>query len=280
LATGFHIWTDVAITEEDVAIEWRNFLVIKYHYITSFLIHFSSYFSLFFFYFYLSKMSLASNNIPVSLPSLSKLTGSFSPFPTRLVDERNQSLPGFPELRYNGYQKTLNKTYPNSSDKRSSEYTEPSSRHDLYDRSPPDVPRRASDPTNTSSSQEENSSDRILLEKRKRNANASARFRGRRKQRERELQEKYRILEEKTKQFESALKQIDPSHPLIVQNTSPPNDTLFQRVDQLENLMEHFHSEKETSSQRLKELEEEVYCLVSYLNDLELTTIFFFRTSI
>ncbi|KAI8885130.1 hypothetical protein K501DRAFT_216218 [Backusella circina FSU 941] len=210
-------------------------------------------------------MSLATNNAPVSLPSLSKLTGSFSPFPTRLTDDiqRNESFPGLQELHYNGYQKSLNtiQNYPSQSDKSIPEHTDPANRHSRYERSlsPSDIPRRASDPTNTSLQKDENHSDRILSEKRKRNANASARFRDRRKQRERELQEKYRVLEEKTKQFESALKQIDPNHPLIAQNTTTPqaNDTLFQRVDQLESLMQHFHHEKETSTQRLKELEDE-----------------------
>lgn len=82
--------------------------------------------------------------------------------------------------------------------------------------------RRASDPTSLNNAPSAASSDRVLTseevlaEKRRRNAGASARFRDRRKQRERELQDKCHELELRSKEFENALRRIDPDHPLVL----------------------------------------------------------------
>ncbi|KAI8355679.1 hypothetical protein BD560DRAFT_406935 [Blakeslea trispora] len=125
------------------------------------------------------------------------------------------------------------------------------------------------------------SSEEVLAEKRRRNAGASARFRDRRKQRERELQEKCSTLEDRTKALESALKLFNPNHPLISQDkaqgsvsteshpsSSPSSleqNTLFDRVSQLEDMMHHFKQEKETDTQKLDELERENRYLRSLL---------------
>lgn len=120
------------------------------------------------------------------------------------------------------------------------------------------------------------SSEEVLAEKRRRNAGASARFRDRRKQRERELQDKCHELELRSKGFEMALRHLEPDHPLLVkasvtsqssspvqyastdyQNSSDQN-TLFDRVGQLEHMMTRFRKEKETDAQKLDELEKEV----------------------
>ncbi|CAO3594387.1 unnamed protein product [Absidia cylindrospora] len=63
-------------------------------------------------------------------------------------------------------------------------------------------------------------SAQVLAEKRKRNAGASARFRERRKLRERDLQETCKLLDRRVFALESALKQLDPNHSLLV--SSPP----------------------------------------------------------
>lgn len=120
------------------------------------------------------------------------------------------------------------------------------------------------------------SSEEVLAEKRRRNAGASARFRDRRKQRERELQDKCNELEQRSKEFENALRRAEPEHPLLLKQPvtvnyrsstqSPPpsasthedNHTLFDRVGQLEHLMTRFRQEKETDVQKLDELEKEV----------------------
>ncbi|ORZ06667.1 hypothetical protein BCR42DRAFT_312645, partial [Absidia repens] len=59
-------------------------------------------------------------------------------------------------------------------------------------------------------------SAQVLAEKRKRNAGASARFRERRKLRERDLQETCKLLDRRVFALESALKQLDPNHSLLV----------------------------------------------------------------
>ncbi|KAG2228519.1 hypothetical protein INT48_007792 [Thamnidium elegans] len=126
------------------------------------------------------------------------------------------------------------------------------------------------------------SSEEVLAEKRRRNAGASARFRDRRKQRERELQDKCNELEQRSKEFENALRRVEPEHPLLSKqsvtvdysnrsNTSSPppmhedNNTLFDRVGQLEHLMTRFRQEKETDVQKLDELEKENKYLKSLL---------------
>lgn len=130
-----------------------------------------------------------------------------------------------------------------------------------------DIVRRASDPSND---QRGLSSEEVLAEKRRRNAGASARFRDRRKQRERELQDKCNELEQRSKEFETALRRVDPDHPILSKQldyqptrsitASPPphDDNLFDRVGQLEHLMTRFKQEKETDEQKLSELEKEV----------------------
>jgi hypothetical protein len=134
--------------------------------------------------------------------------------------------------------------------------------------------RRASDPTDRAML----SSEEVLAEKRRRNAGASARFRDRRKQRERELQDKCHELEQRTKEFEIALRRLEPDHPLLakastaVSRSSSPatttdyqgmsdQHTLFDRVGQLEHMMTRFRQEKETDVQKLDELEKEVCIL-------------------
>jgi hypothetical protein len=157
--------------------------------------------------------------------------------------------------------------------------------------------RRASDPTDRAML----SSEEVLAEKRRRNAGASARFRDRRKQRERELQDKCHELEQRTKEFEMALRRIEPDHPLLVKaaanssaaslSSSPHHSTttdypgmsdqhtLFDRVGQLEHMMTRFRQEKETDVQKLDELEKEVcislvfYCMHVLLNHLFLEQI-------
>ncbi|KAI9267176.1 hypothetical protein EDC94DRAFT_515218 [Helicostylum pulchrum] len=130
------------------------------------------------------------------------------------------------------------------------------------------------------------SSEEVLAEKRRRNAGASARFRDRRKQRERELQDKCSELEQRSKEFENALRRVEPDHPLLLkqpvtvnyrsstQSPPPPpsqhpmhedNHTLFDRVGQLEHLMTRFRQEKETDVQKLDELEKENKYLKSLL---------------
>ncbi|KAI8364830.1 hypothetical protein EDC96DRAFT_199204 [Choanephora cucurbitarum] len=125
------------------------------------------------------------------------------------------------------------------------------------------------------------SSEEVLAEKRRRNAGASARFRDRRKQRERELQEKCSTLEDRTKALENALKLIDPNHPLLAQtkaqgstptesqalspSSNTEQNTLFDRVGQLEDMMYHFKQEKETDALKLDELERENKYLRSLL---------------
>jgi hypothetical protein len=141
--------------------------------------------------------------------------------------------------------------------------------------------RRASDPTNTTNKSATStpttmlSSEEVLAEKRRRNAGASARFRDRRKQRERELQDKCHELEQRNKEFESAIRRFDPDNPLLIKqpsttaatadyttrSISPPSTQdhdLFDRVGQLEHLMTRFRQEKETDVQKLDELEKEV----------------------
>lgn len=133
-----------------------------------------------------------------------------------------------------------------------------------------EIPRRASDPI--TNDQRGLSSEEVLAEKRRRNAGASARFRDRRKQRERELQDKCNELEQRSKEFENALRRVDPDHPILSKQldysqtsnrsitSSPPphDDNLFDRVGQLEHLMTIFKQEKETDEQKLDELEKEV----------------------
>lgn len=128
------------------------------------------------------------------------------------------------------------------------------------------------------------SSEEVLAEKRRRNAGASARFRDRRKQRERELQDKCNELEQRSKEFENALRRAEPEHPLLLKQPvivnyrsstqSPPpttaathedNHTLFDRVGQLEHLMTRFRQEKETDVQKLDELEKEVMNYIFFL---------------
>ncbi|GAN04405.1 hypothetical protein MAM1_0062c03865 [Mucor ambiguus] len=91
--------------------------------------------------------------------------------------------------------------------------------------------RRASDPTSLNNTPIATSSDRVLTseevlaEKRRRNAGASARFRDRRKQRERELQDKCHELEQRSKEFENALRRIDPDHPLLLAKQPQPSSS-------------------------------------------------------
>lgn len=132
------------------------------------------------------------------------------------------------------------------------------------------------------------SSEEVLAEKRRRNAGASARFRDRRKQRERELLDKCNELEQRSKEFENALRRVDPEHPIlskqldyptsrsITQSPPPHDDNLFDRVGQLEHLMTRFKQEKETDEQKLNELEKEV----SFSSFMMLVySLFLFRTS-
>ncbi|ORY98731.1 hypothetical protein BCR43DRAFT_488061 [Syncephalastrum racemosum] len=121
------------------------------------------------------------------------------------------------------------------------------------------------------------SSEQILAEKRRRNAGASSRFRERRKQRERDLQDRCRSLEWTVRQLQSALRQHDPAHPLLLlksdTETSPSSPsspgsssgTLNDRVSQLECMMTRFRQEKETDAQKLSELEQENRYLKSLL---------------
>lgn len=140
------------------------------------------------------------------------------------------------------------------------------------------VSRRGSD--SISNDQRGLSSEEVLAEKRRRNAGASARFRDRRKQRERELQDKCNELEQRSKEFENALRRVDPDHPILSKQldynqtnssrsitSSPPphDDNLFDRVGQLEHLMTRFKQEKETDEQKLNELEKEVNISTLYL---------------
>ncbi|KAL0091429.1 hypothetical protein J3Q64DRAFT_1673361 [Phycomyces blakesleeanus] len=151
--------------------------------------------------------------------------------------------------------------------------------------------RRSSDPTSVQSvlsTDKGLSSEEVLAEKRRRNAGASARFRDRRKQRERELQDKYNILENRTKALADALRRIEPDHPLVLPHqaeitshgdnsnrlgsASPSpephsqNTTdLTDRVSQLERLMTLFRQEKETDTCKLEELEKENFYLRSLL---------------
>ncbi|EPB88280.1 hypothetical protein HMPREF1544_04864 [Mucor circinelloides 1006PhL] len=88
--------------------------------------------------------------------------------------------------------------------------------------------RRASDPTSLNktpiaTSDRVLTSEEVLAEKRRRNAGASARFRDRRKQRERELQDKCHELEQRSKEFENALRRIDPDHPLLLSKQPQPS---------------------------------------------------------
>ncbi|KAK4512472.1 uncharacterized protein ATC70_003173 [Mucor velutinosus] len=91
--------------------------------------------------------------------------------------------------------------------------------------------RRASDPASLNNTPIATSSDRVLTseevlaEKRRRNAGASARFRDRRKQRERELQDKCHELEQRSKEFENALRRIDPDHPLLLAKQLQPSSS-------------------------------------------------------
>ena len=163
---------------------------------------------------------------------------------------------------FSQFQQHQQQRHKSVSDQRPSEQPPPSS-IDNY--------RRASDPSDGRAP----SSEEVLAEKRRRNAGASARFRDRRKQRERELQDKCNELEQRSKEFENALKRIDPDHPLFSKQpiandfggsrsttSSPPphheDHTLFDRVGQLEHLMTRFRQEKETDTQKLSELEKEV----------------------
>ncbi|KAG2199804.1 hypothetical protein INT47_009417 [Mucor saturninus] len=133
------------------------------------------------------------------------------------------------------------------------------------------------------------SSEQVLAEKRRRNAGASARFRDRRKQRERELLDKCNELEQRSKEFENALRRVDPDHPILtkqldyptsrsITQSPPPNaaasahdDNLFDRVGQLEHLMTRFRQEKETDEQKLNELEKENKYLKSLLIPVSLS---------
>ncbi|KAF1800688.1 basic-leucine zipper transcription factor [Mucor lusitanicus] len=95
--------------------------------------------------------------------------------------------------------------------------------------------RRASDPTSlnnntaiATSTDRVLTSEEVLAEKRRRNAGASARFRDRRKQRERELQDKCHELEQRSKEFENALRRIDPDHPLLLAKQPQPSSSSSQ----------------------------------------------------
>ncbi|KAI9006701.1 hypothetical protein CLU79DRAFT_840715 [Phycomyces nitens] len=151
--------------------------------------------------------------------------------------------------------------------------------------------RRSSDPTNVQSPLSADkglSSEEVLAEKRRRNAGASARFRDRRKQRERELQDKYNLLENRTKALADALRRLEPDHPLVLPHqtdltnhsdssnrlgsASPSPEPhsqnatdLTDRVSQLERLMTLFRQEKETDTCKLEELEKENFYLRSLL---------------
>ncbi|KAI8089217.1 uncharacterized protein BX664DRAFT_332446 [Halteromyces radiatus] len=114
------------------------------------------------------------------------------------------------------------------------------------------------------------SSAQVLAEKRRRNAGASARFRERRKLRERDLQEKCQLLDRRVLALETALKQLDPHHSLLLDKPvrdddhsssppppPPPQSTLNDRVSQLEQLMMLLRQEKILDTHKLQSLEKE-----------------------
>lgn len=147
----------------------------------------------------------------------------------------------------------------------------------LYHTTPPSPPHQSLHNHHTYSPPGPSSSEQILAEKRRRNAGASSRFRERRKQRERDLQDRCRSLEWTVRQLQSALRQHDPAHPLLLlksdteaspSSPSSPGSssgTLNDRVSQLECMMTRFRQEKETDAQKLSELEQENRYLKSLL---------------
>ncbi|KAI8339111.1 hypothetical protein BC941DRAFT_422113 [Chlamydoabsidia padenii] len=188
---------------------------------------------------------MSPSSEPISLPPISEFSPPFrlpvSPPPSSKRVKRDQSL----EQQQQQQQQPYRRPYP---------YEQRSTP------SPPPTPPTLLLPSHHTE-EEGSSSAQVLAEKRRRNAGASARFRERRKLRERELQETCKILDRRVFALESALKQLDPHHSLLVstrpcslspepeRSVSPGDATLNDRVSQLEYMMTLFQQQKKTTQE-------------------------------